>query len=460
MSEFLLPLRLQTVFAVSTAESHANSSIQSLDQAIDAVCKMKKKISDLERIKALYVIHLRSYQNDYDVMKGLYRDLKHRLDILDQTSPDLFVQPQQKQVQDAQQTSVQRLPGNEAQPSQAAGFVTAEQLAQSEIKSITITYTVSSSKLPSNAILNKLSYKLTNILCSVRYDSTGTKLAIATGKYLFIINSNSGAVEIIADIPITPDKAEVYSKILRWSPNGEFIVVSCNKDELAIFSARSGSLLGLLQGHANQLTGLAFYSDSIRLLSGDYDGTMCLWNLSTMSLVRKISHGTPDAVDGSSKDNAIASIVMGCGDSFVAVAFTNGVVGIYDPDLEHPINPFPAHKTYIIGMTASKTQPLIVTTSHDQTAKVWLIRGIASLQKTLVGHSSFVITAEFSNDNKIIFTGSKDEEIRGWDCSTGECLFQLKAHSNTIFDISHSPTASEFASCSGDGVLCVWKYSF
>jgi WD40 repeat protein len=183
-----------------------------------------------------------------------------------------------------------------------------------------------------------------------------------------------------------------------------------------------------------------------------------LWDLSNFRLIRKIEHGTViDSVR--SKDEKIVEVARACGDSYIVVGFMNGDVGIYDLQFLQPMNKFGAHGQLVMNLAAAKRQPLLATCSHDQTIKIWSLRGVATCKRTLLGHRDFVLTVCFANKEQYVLSGAKDETIRLWNHENGHMLFTIRAHRNTLFEIDHHPRENCFASCSGDGLVCVWKYS-
>lgn len=136
---------------------------------------------------------------------------------------------------------------------------------------------------------------------------------------------------------------------------------------------------------------------------------------------------------------------------------------------------FEAHTKSLLGVAVSSKDYTIITCSQDKTAKLWDISHLSpsnitsfessdvitsppTLLATFEGHQDFVTVAAFSPINNTIFTGSKDETIKAWN-REGVHLFTLNAHKNTLFSIKHHPTKPIFAACSGDGLLCVWKYT-
>jgi WD40 repeat protein len=111
-----------------------------------------------------------------------------------------------------------------------------------------------------------------------------------------------------------------------------------------------------------------------------------------------------------------------------------------------------------MGLSVSAKDDTIATVSQDHTAKIWVIRGVASCKHTLKGHTDFVLTVAFSPMAPIVITGGKDQALKMWHEKTGDCLCTVAAHRNTLFEVDHHPTQNSFVSCSGDGVVCLWDY--
>ncbi|OHT07446.1 hypothetical protein TRFO_24344 [Tritrichomonas foetus] len=587
MNNFVLPIQLQTKFAVSTANDHANASFKTLDQAIGAVCNIRNDIASLERAKALYVTYLRDYQADFDVMRALYNDLRLRLDNFDSssnygkngpffgsssidiqkslngneitnnqqqynhnssissmgpnsnsninvnknlnnnnnnnnninlnTSTNLNsnsnlqngqinqlnpIQQQMNQYQQQQQLQQQQQMNHQIhnKENDQTPYVKPETLAQVGLSQVVPNWNLSSNILVKQRdILNKFSLTSNSVLCSVQYDSNGRTMAFADGRFLFIGNAKTGQIEKLCDIPRVPGRNELHSRILRFSPDGKLIALSCSIVDIALFNVANGAQIATFEGHTSTVSSLAFFSDGNRLVSGGYDGSVCLWDIHQATLIRKFQHGNlnnqissqlintsntnPNSNPNSNnnpnsgvmnnngnssvtgeesggKEIAIVSIAIGANDSYVAVGFMKGVVGLYEPTMTQPINCFTAHSDYLLNLAASPTdETLLLTCSQDRTVKIWSLKGVASCVMTLNGHADYVITACFSPNNKFVFTGSKDETLCCWNRFTGERLFQIQAHLNTIFEVAHNPCAQEFLSCSGEGLVCSWEYN-
>jgi WD40 repeat protein len=84
--------------------------------------------------------------------------------------------------------------------------------------------------------------------------------------------------------------------------------------------------------------------------------------------------------------------------------------------------------TYDVNFVAfSPDGKTVVTTSGDQTARIWDAATGKELQK-LEGHTDRVNFAVFSPDGKTVVTASRDQTTRIWDAATGKKLQKLKKH--------------------------------
>ena len=157
------------------------------------------------------------------------------------------------------------------------------------------------------------------------------------------------------------------------------------------------------------------------------------------------------------KENLIISIAI-LNDNYCAVGFLSGFVRIYDINFESLIFNIKAHSSYMFSMSKTLSGDLI-TASEDGELKIWSVSQNEVVCKNVIkAHSSIITCICSSNNQRIIFTGSKDETIKGWDADTGNNLFTAKLHSNTIMSLAHHPVSNMFLSSSGDGLVSAWFY--
>lgn len=327
-------------------------------------------------------------------------------------------------------------------------------------------------------IKQRYSIRTTGIVCSSQFDPTGELIISSDGNFIFGMLSKNGDLRFQIELPKSPQRSNLSTQILRISPDSSVIASTVMNSNIALFSMKSHQLLGILEFHKRTISSLLFLKTRNLLLSGSYDGRLCVWDIVQMKLKRVIQVNNEDRNNSSSSLNtfqhgidscgAIVSISVDINETIVIVGFLNGTVGIYDIDFNQPVNIFVAHHNFLLNMSALPRidSCLIVTTSQDNTAKIWELKGIATCKHTLENYHKFVLTSYLfyygidNKDDKMIglLTGGKDEMINGWNVNTGEIMFSIKCQKNSIFEIDHHPNDRCFVSSSGDGTICVWDY--
>jgi WD40 repeat protein len=74
----------------------------------------------------------------------------------------------------------------------------------------------------------------------------------------------------------------------------------------------------------------------------------------------------------------------------------------------------------------------------------------------LEGHSDSVISVNFSNDSKVLASGSWDNSIKLWDYKNGIELVTLNGHTSWVWSIAFSPDGKYLASGSYDKTIKLW----
>ncbi|ETO25624.1 hypothetical protein RFI_11513, partial [Reticulomyxa filosa] len=130
------------------------------------------------------------------------------------------------------------------------------------------------------------------------------------------------------------------------------------------------------------------------------------------------------------------------------------------------------HEGTINSIRFSSDGQRVVSSSHDQTIRIWNIASGQQLQtdKTirlwdvelgkelmrLEGHSGWIWSVCFSSDGKNIASCSTDETIRIWDVNSGKEIQQLIGHLNTVLCVQFSPDDKMIVSSSSDNTIGIW----
>jgi WD40 repeat protein len=168
-----------------------------------------------------------------------------------------------------------------------------------------------------------------------------------------------------------------HLEAVALDPTGRLLAAAAGKN-IAVFSARTGGQLKLLEGHTKAVTGLAFSPDGTRLVSSSADHDARVWDTRTLRLL-KVLHRHVAVVSG--------------------VAFT--------------------------------TDGRWIATAGPAKAGVWQTRGTdlpGSFLFYVRGNSTPITSVAFSPRGDELATGARDGSIRVFDCNLCGGLSSLEAY--------------------------------
>jgi guanine nucleotide-binding protein subunit beta-2-like 1 protein len=218
-------------------------------------------------------------------------------------------------------------------------------------------------------------------------------------------------------------------------PNSE-IILSASRDKSVIVwqlersETSYGSAKRALKGHSHFVQDVVISSDGQFALSGSWDGTLRLWDITTGSTTRRFVGHTKDVLSVAfSVDNR--QIVSGSRDKTIKLWNTLGECKFTIGDPE-------GHKEWVscVRFSPVTQNPIIVSGGWDKVVKVWSLTN-CKLKNNLIGHTGYINTVTVSPDGSLCASGGKDGVAMLWDLAEGKRLYSLDAG-----DIIHSLTFS------------------
>lgn len=193
---------------------------------------------------------------------------------------------------------------------------------------------------------------------------------------------------------------------IAYSPDGRQAVAAYDQARvLILWDLETGEEIRRFTGHTDYLLAVDYSPDGKYLASGSSDNTVLVWDVQTGEIVHRMAHA--DAV------NAV----------------------IFSPDGRY-----------------------LASGSDDETIVLWDVATGEQL-RVLEGHTSGVISLDFSLDGQLLFSGADypDSTPRLWDVATGEQLRVFRGHTDVVASVALSPNGQYGLSSSGDTTIRLWN---
>jgi len=347
------------------------------------------------------------------------------------------------------------------------------------------------------------------------YSPDGTQLVTGDREEVKLWDAATG-VEIATFAGHT---GEVWA--VAFNPDGSRIASAGVDGTARIWDIAKRELLFTLTGHTEAIEGLAFSPDGTLLATASDDSTLKIWDASSGKLrldltnfnspVYSIDFSSDGQFMATASDESVKvwgvdsgsevlTIPVGVGDVAFSpdgqrlVGVTGSVAKVWDVLTGQEQLTLAGHADWVTSLDFSPDGRRLVTTSLDQTSRVWSItpdeealtlvangdgvayspdgthlatsgkEGIARLWDrqsgeelaTLTGHDAKLFAVAFSPDGEKLATASLDETARIWNLRSGETVLTLDGHSNAIRDVAFSQDGRWIATASFDETAKVW----
>ena len=214
--------------------------------------------------------------------------------------------------------------------------------------------------------------------------------------------------------------------VILWNLTGE------HGDDGELGNQSCGIARRALRGHNHFVQDVVISSDGQFALSGSWDGTLRLWDLTTGNTTRRFIGHTKDVLSVAfSVDDR--QIVSGSRDKTIKLWNTLG-------ECKYTINAEQdGHSEWVscVRFSPMPSSPIIVSGGWDKIVKVWNLTN-CKLRTNLIGHTGYVNTVTVSPDGSLCASGGKDGVAMLWDLQEGKRLYSLDA-GDIIYSLCFSP---------------------
>lgn len=214
-----------------------------------------------------------------------------------------------------------------------------------------------------------------------------------------------------------------------------------------------------MKHHSDSITCLVTSKDGSTLVSGCWDYSLAVWDISTKQPTCTLL-GHTDIVHG------VVLTMDGCTVISCSSDCTMRVWGLLAGASSSICTQVVECESSVHCMALSDDNTLLASGHHDHCIAIWIVENsaqyVTALQPhtcgPLLGHLDVVRSLVMTHDGKTLVSGSADMTIRVWLLPDGNCLRTLPAHTNCVLGLALTPDDATLVSTSydNDRTIKVW----
>ncbi|MGE0432367.1 MAG: protein kinase, partial [Planctomycetota bacterium] len=232
--------------------------------------------------------------------------------------------------------------------------------------------------------------------------------------------------------------------MIAWFPDSRRLLSGGADRTLRIFDVNSGTAIALLRGHTNLIRSVAVSPDGRMVASAGFDSTLRLWDVETQQQL-----GQSDF-----PDTWVVSVAFSEDGQWVAAGAEDGTVRIINVRSRRLEAQIQAHSSRVWSVAFNFDGTRLATGAADGTVRTWrLMRDVPQL---LTGHELEIRSIAFSPDGRRMATSSDDETVRIWDLSRRMQLARLGGHRRRVTSVAYTPDGKFVVSGSEDDTARMW----
>jgi WD40 repeat protein len=243
------------------------------------------------------------------------------------------------------------------------------------------------------------------------------------------------------------------NRLVALTPDGRTIAVGSGF-KVKVFDTATGQELRSLDLNnrttfKNYMASIALSWDGQRLVSGNGDGSIALFEQPLERATLRGHHGTVYAAAFTRDGQTLITGSSGSTD----------LLGSYEVKFWEPGSGNEKRTLPLTGGTfalaASPTADMLAVGTALGPIQLRVLHS-AELLRQLEGHASQVRALAFASDGRTLASGGADNTVRLWDVATGKERARCKGHEGRVMAVAYSPDGAWLATASEDKTVKLW----
>jgi WD40 repeat protein len=186
--------------------------------------------------------------------------------------------------------------------------------------------------------------------------------------------------------------------------------------------------LQAFKDHTKAIRAVAVFPDGRRMVTGSFDKTLCLWDLKTGAMLKKME---------GHRDRVTTLVVSRDGQLIVSGDQRGTFIVWHGETGESLTQSTKAHSNRIYALDFSPDGTVLASGSEDQTTKLWSTK-TWQLQGNPIERGNCVRCVQYSPSGKLLAIATYDD-IEIYDPNTRKCVVNFKGHIPYNFSLVWTP---------------------
>jgi WD40 repeat protein len=196
--------------------------------------------------------------------------------------------------------------------------------------------------------------------------------------------------------------------------------------------------------------GLGFNRDGRMIATGNFNGTVKLWDVPSGRLLRTLDGHTDVVYKG----------VFSPDEKVLASCSRDGKIKIWDVATGTELRTLAGHTRPVKAVAFSPDGKLLASASNDGTVRIWDVANGTQLQSFAHRKSGdvdpSVYAVSIAEQGKVVIAGNGDGTISYWEVDSGKETRMLRGHTALVLALTLSRDERTLASASYDDTVKLW----